>query len=200
MSMVGSHEKAGSAVSDAAPFLAVERIAKSFDATPVLHDVGLEVERGRIVITPSFDYMERAWDEAKCGRPSSRTFTHFIIQSATDPTLAPAGHHTVSLWTAPPATTRPWRCWLISARARSAGARPRPYEISNSAKLARSAKCRRTTARRVTAALGGSRHEMATNSHGRRSACGGRDRAGDHWGRPPPAGSNHVRTNEISRD
>jgi ABC-type branched-subunit amino acid transport system ATPase component len=48
MSMVGWHEKAGSAVSEAA-FLAVEGIAKSFDATPVLHDVGLEVERGRIV-------------------------------------------------------------------------------------------------------------------------------------------------------
>jgi phytoene dehydrogenase-like protein len=53
---------------------------------------------GGVMITPSLDYMERAWDEAKYGRPSSRPFTHFIIQSATDPSLAPDGHHTVSLW------------------------------------------------------------------------------------------------------
>ena len=53
---------------------------------------------GGVMITPSLDYMEQAWDEAKYGRPSSRPFTHFIIQSATDPSLAPAGHHTVSLW------------------------------------------------------------------------------------------------------
>jgi hypothetical protein len=50
------------------------------------------------MITPSLDYMEQAWDEAKYGRPSRRPFTHFIIQSATDPSLAPPGHHTVSLW------------------------------------------------------------------------------------------------------
>ena len=53
---------------------------------------------GGVMITPSLDYMEQAWDEAKYGRPSSRPFTHFIIQSATDPSLAPAGHHTISLW------------------------------------------------------------------------------------------------------
>ena len=53
---------------------------------------------GGVMITPSLDYMEQAWDEAKYGRPSSRPFTHFIIQSATDPSLAPPGHHTVSLW------------------------------------------------------------------------------------------------------
>ena len=53
---------------------------------------------GGVMITPSLDYLERAWDEAKYGRPSSRPFTHFIIQSATDPSLAPSGHHTISLW------------------------------------------------------------------------------------------------------
>jgi phytoene dehydrogenase-like protein len=53
---------------------------------------------GGVMITPSLDYMERAWDEAKYGRPSAQPFTHFIIQSATDPSLAPPGHHTVSLW------------------------------------------------------------------------------------------------------
>ena len=53
---------------------------------------------GGVMITPSLDYLEQAWDEVKYGRPSRRPFTHFIIQSATDPTLAPPGHHTISLW------------------------------------------------------------------------------------------------------
>ncbi len=54
--------------------------------------------RGGIIIAPSINYLERAWDETKYGRPSTRPFTQFVIQSATDPTLAPEGKHTVSLW------------------------------------------------------------------------------------------------------
>jgi len=54
--------------------------------------------RGGIIIAPSLAYLERAWDEAKYGVPSSHPFTQFVIQSATDPTLAPEGKHTLSLW------------------------------------------------------------------------------------------------------
>jgi phytoene dehydrogenase-like protein len=53
---------------------------------------------GGIIIAPSITYLEQAWDEAKYGRSSSAPFTQFVIQSATDPTLAPEGRHTVSLW------------------------------------------------------------------------------------------------------
>lgn len=53
---------------------------------------------GGIMIAPSIEYLERAWDEAKYGVPSTRPFTQFVIQSATDPTLAPEGRHTLSLW------------------------------------------------------------------------------------------------------
>lgn len=53
---------------------------------------------GGVMIAPSIDYMERAWDDAKYGRPSSRPFTQMFFQSATDPTLAPAGQHTLSMW------------------------------------------------------------------------------------------------------
>ena len=53
---------------------------------------------GGIIVAPSIEYLERAWDEAKYGRPSSRPFTQFVIQSAADPTLAPVGRHTLSLW------------------------------------------------------------------------------------------------------
>jgi len=50
------------------------------------------------MIAPSIDNMERAWDEAKYGRPSSQPFSQMFIQSATDPTLAPEESHTLSMW------------------------------------------------------------------------------------------------------
>jgi phytoene dehydrogenase-like protein len=53
---------------------------------------------GGVMIAPSVDYLERAWDEAKYGRPSSQPFSQMFFQSATDPTLAPAGGHTLSMW------------------------------------------------------------------------------------------------------
>jgi phytoene dehydrogenase-like protein len=53
---------------------------------------------GGIMIAPSLDYMDRAWDEAKRGLPSSRPFSQMVIQSATDPGVAPEGRHTLSLW------------------------------------------------------------------------------------------------------
>jgi phytoene dehydrogenase-like protein len=53
---------------------------------------------GGIMIAPSVDYFERAWDEAKWGKPASRPFSQFSIQSAADPSLAPEGRQTLSLW------------------------------------------------------------------------------------------------------
>jgi phytoene dehydrogenase-like protein len=54
--------------------------------------------RGGIMIAPSLDYMDQAWDEARRGVPSTRPFSQMIIQSATDPTVAPSGKHVLSLW------------------------------------------------------------------------------------------------------
>src|SRR5262249_59491364 len=45
---------------------------------------------GGVMIAPSLAYMERAWDEAKNGRPPSRPLPHFLIPSAPHATLAPA--------------------------------------------------------------------------------------------------------------
>jgi phytoene dehydrogenase-like protein len=53
---------------------------------------------GGIMIAPSLDYMDRAWDEAKRGVPSSQPFSQMVIQSATDPTVAPEGRHVLMLW------------------------------------------------------------------------------------------------------
>jgi phytoene dehydrogenase-like protein len=52
--------------------------------------------RGAISISPAVDYMERAYDEAKYGRYSSRPYIDMVIPSLTDPSVAPAGKHVMS--------------------------------------------------------------------------------------------------------
>jgi phytoene dehydrogenase-like protein len=53
---------------------------------------------GGIVINPSIDYLERAWEDCKQGRPSTRPFMDCYIQSATEDGLAPPGKHVMSLF------------------------------------------------------------------------------------------------------
>ncbi|MGI8540660.1 MAG: phytoene desaturase family protein [Rubrobacteraceae bacterium] len=53
---------------------------------------------GAIVINPSIDYLQAAWEDAKSGRPSERPFMEGYIQSATESGLAPLGKHTMSLF------------------------------------------------------------------------------------------------------
>jgi phytoene dehydrogenase-like protein len=52
--------------------------------------------RGTVDIIPSMDYVERAYDEAKYGAFSSHPFIESVFQSATDPTVAPPGKHTMT--------------------------------------------------------------------------------------------------------
>jgi phytoene dehydrogenase-like protein len=52
--------------------------------------------RGAISISPSVDYMERAYDEAKYGRYSRRPYIDMVIPSLTDPSVAPPGKHVAS--------------------------------------------------------------------------------------------------------
>jgi phytoene dehydrogenase-like protein len=52
--------------------------------------------RGAISISPSVDYMERAYDDAKYGRYSRRPYVDVVIPSLTDPYVAPAGKHVMS--------------------------------------------------------------------------------------------------------
>ncbi|MEZ4521752.1 MAG: NAD(P)/FAD-dependent oxidoreductase [Thermomicrobiales bacterium] len=53
---------------------------------------------GGIMICPSIDYIQRAWEDAKAGRPSTRPFMDCYIQSATEDGLAPPGKHTLSMF------------------------------------------------------------------------------------------------------
>ncbi len=52
---------------------------------------------GRIHIGPDLDYLERAFDASKYGRYSDRPYMDITIPTLTDPTLAPAGHHVLSI-------------------------------------------------------------------------------------------------------
>jgi phytoene dehydrogenase-like protein len=48
-------------------------------------------------MAPTLDYMERAYDDAKYGRPSESPMMWGLTPSVTDPALAPEGHHVMSI-------------------------------------------------------------------------------------------------------
>jgi phytoene dehydrogenase-like protein len=54
--------------------------------------------RGTIHICPDLDYIERAYDDAKYGRPSARPVLECTIPSVVDPTVAPPGRHLMSIF------------------------------------------------------------------------------------------------------
>jgi phytoene dehydrogenase-like protein len=62
-------------------------------------EAGTETERlkGRIVVAPGIDYLERAFDASKYGRVSEHPYLEATIPSLTDPSLAPEGAHVMSV-------------------------------------------------------------------------------------------------------
>ncbi|MDP6533228.1 MAG: NAD(P)/FAD-dependent oxidoreductase [Candidatus Marinimicrobia bacterium] len=52
--------------------------------------------RGAISISPSIDYLERAYDDAKHGNFSERPYIDIILPSILDPAMAPPGKHVMS--------------------------------------------------------------------------------------------------------
>jgi phytoene dehydrogenase-like protein len=54
--------------------------------------------RGTIHICPDQDYIERAFDDAKYGRPSAEPVLECTIPSVVDPTVAPPGRHLLSMF------------------------------------------------------------------------------------------------------
>ncbi len=52
----------------------------------------------RIHIGPEIDYLERAFDESKYGQFSREPYLEVTIPSLTDPSLAPAGKHVMSIY------------------------------------------------------------------------------------------------------
>jgi phytoene dehydrogenase-like protein len=62
-----------------------------------LRDAGETALRGTISISPSLDYLERAYDDAKYGRVSDRPYLEIRIPSLADASLAPPGRHVMSI-------------------------------------------------------------------------------------------------------
>ena len=54
------------------------------------------LHKGAISISPSIDYIERAYDEAKYGQFSTNPYIDMIIPSMIDRDMAPPGHHVMS--------------------------------------------------------------------------------------------------------
>jgi len=66
-------------------------------AFPALGDDTLPL-RGRFLIAPHVDYLERAFDAAKYGEISADPWLELSIPSVLDPTLAPEGKHVMSMY------------------------------------------------------------------------------------------------------
>jgi len=54
--------------------------------------------RGTIHLCPDLDYLERAFDDAKYGKPSERPILECTIPSVVDPSVAPPGQHLMSMF------------------------------------------------------------------------------------------------------
>jgi phytoene dehydrogenase-like protein len=75
--------------------LAVDRLP-TFASHP---EFDPDVHGGTIVLAPSLDHLERAFQDAVSGRSAERPFADICIPSVFDRTLAPEGHHVVSMFT-----------------------------------------------------------------------------------------------------
>ncbi len=54
--------------------------------------------RGAMSISPSIDYLERAYDDAKYGEFSRQPYMDIVIPSMIDPAMAPPGKHVMSIF------------------------------------------------------------------------------------------------------
>lgn len=59
-----------------------------------------DVHRGLVAISPSIEYLEKAWDDAKYGKPSTHPYVEVMFPTAHEPQgLAPEGKHLMLAFT-----------------------------------------------------------------------------------------------------
>ena len=70
-----------------------------FDVLPAQEEEpdGLEHLGGHILISPSLEYLEQAYDDAKYGAFSRQPYLDVMIPTVVDPSLAPPGQHVMSI-------------------------------------------------------------------------------------------------------
>lgn len=76
----------------------VARINLALSALPDFTGLDTEVLRGTLIVARDPATLERAWDQAKRGAPSSHPYLELALPSIADPGLAPDGQHVLSAW------------------------------------------------------------------------------------------------------
>ncbi len=82
----------------------VMKINMAVEELPWFTALGNDAQRqrdgstGGLFIAPSIDYMQKAYEDARQGNPSEKPFMNIHMQSAVDPSVAPPGKHTISIF------------------------------------------------------------------------------------------------------
>jgi phytoene dehydrogenase-like protein len=78
----------------------VAKVNVALSGLPVFRGLGNDAAsrlRGRVHIGPGIDYLERAYDASKYGTISQAPYLDIAFPSVVDPSLAPSGHHVMSV-------------------------------------------------------------------------------------------------------
>lgn len=76
----------------------VAKVNLALDGLPNFQNASAEQLRGTLSISPSIEYLERAYDDAKYGIFSSAPYLEMTIPSIVDSARAPQGKHVMSVW------------------------------------------------------------------------------------------------------
>src|SRR5262245_30707077 len=74
----------------------VAKVTLVLDSLPAIGGAADERLRGRIVLAPTLDSVERAFDDSKYGRISEHPYLEATIPTLSDPSLAPDGTHVLT--------------------------------------------------------------------------------------------------------
>ena len=75
----------------------VAKVTLVLDGLPTFGGANEERLRGRIVVAPSLDHVERAFNDSKYGRISAEPYLEATIPTLSDPSLAPEGTHVMGV-------------------------------------------------------------------------------------------------------
>jgi phytoene dehydrogenase-like protein len=75
----------------------VAKLHLALDRLPAFTGLAQSALRGRLVVSPSLDYLERAFDAAKYGEFSTEPALEITVPTLSDDSLAPSGQHVVSV-------------------------------------------------------------------------------------------------------
>ena len=74
----------------------VAKLHLALDRLPQFTGLDASALRGRMLVAPSLEYVERAFNHAKYGEFSAAPILEITVPSVVDPTLAPTGKHVLS--------------------------------------------------------------------------------------------------------